>query len=731
MLFKYFLNTYKNMKKIICILLIILILSSLVIFSTGGNAMASYSNNFSKYPGYEELLKELQAAHPNWEFEILETGLEWSNVIKAETVARHGRSLIERKDKEWHCSICGEKKYESRWYCASEAAVSYYMDPRNFINEDYIFQFEQLTYDEVQTKAGVEKILTGCNYMQGTIKYYDSEGQQKTINKTYIDVIMEAAKTYNVSPYHLASRIRQEMGIKGSTIISGTWVDSDGTSYKGLYNYYNWGAYGSNIIKRGLQTAREYGWTDPEKAIKGGAELLAKNYISKGQDTLYLQKFDVVNGGDGYYGHQYMTNIAAPKSEAGTVRTAYQKVGMLTKDSKMKFKIPVYKNMPSAKCSEPGMESIVTEDVAINTDNVNIRDNRSATGNVIATLKKDTKLVRIEISTEKDSNGNTWDKVVLSDGSKGYVETKYLTKLSLQSNCNQKNIVVDYTNFRNGPGIRDTKVIKLLSPGQILTVLETGKYPNLDRESWVRVRLSDGKIGYIGTGYTPSTPTIQVYDEGSNTYDRVKVVCGDGLNVRSKPDVSDNYNIIKTLRVGTVVTRTQKNASTNGGYIWDKITTSEGIVGYLVRQDKETGKAWIEPVENEMDEISGSGFQSTDKNLVCEPGITVDKIKQVATDVVIKKGSTVIKDTDPVGTGYTITNKGRTFEIIVIGDVNGDGKVNTGDTLTMSQHVENYKKITADDFLKAADVNGDGKINTGDTLCLRQHVEKFKEITYQ
>lgn len=77
----------------------------------------------------------------------------------------------------------------------------------------YIFQFEQLTYDEKnQTKEGVELILKPCNYTQGKVTYYDSKGNKKTLNKTYVDVIMEASKEYNISPYHLASRIRQEQG---------------------------------------------------------------------------------------------------------------------------------------------------------------------------------------------------------------------------------------------------------------------------------------------------------------------------------------------------------------------------------------------------------------------------------------------------------------------------------------------------------------------------------------
>ena len=189
-----------NIRKIISIILIILILSSLIIllFNTS-ESKAAYSSKFSKYPGYETLIKKLQEAHPNWEFEILETGLDWNETIVAESTKDHGKNVVPKtRPDAWKCS-CG-KTVEYAWKCASTAAVAYYMDPRNSLNENYIFQFEQLTYDsQIQVREGVEIILKPCNYMHGKVTYYDTNGNKKTLNKTYIDVIMEAAKQYNVS----------------------------------------------------------------------------------------------------------------------------------------------------------------------------------------------------------------------------------------------------------------------------------------------------------------------------------------------------------------------------------------------------------------------------------------------------------------------------------------------------------------------------------------------------
>ena len=62
------------------------------------------------------------------------------------------------------------------------------------------------------------------------------------------------------------------------------------------------------------------------------------------KNTLYLQKFDVVNVDGELYTHQYMQNLLAPKSEASNMRAIYEASG--TVDSNLNFIIPLYENMP-------------------------------------------------------------------------------------------------------------------------------------------------------------------------------------------------------------------------------------------------------------------------------------------------------------------------------------------------------------------------------------------------
>ena len=644
--------------------------------------------------------------------------MDWSEVIIAESTGYHGRNVVpSTRADAWKCAC--NKTVEDVWKCASTAAVAYYMDPRNSLNENYIFQFEQLTYDEKnQTKEGVELILKPCNYTQGKVTYYDSKGNKKTLDKTYVDVIMEASKEYNISPYHLASRIRQEQGAgNAGSMISGTWTGGDG-NYKGLYNFFNICAYGKNIVQNGLKYAKSQGWTDPEKSIKGGAKILASGYISIGQDTLYLEKFDVVNGGDGYYSHQYMTNVSASRTEGYTIRNTYTDMGLLSSESKIKFKIPVYKNMPEQISPQPGTEKPVTQDVEITENNVRVRKGKGTNYDIVTTLNKGTKILRIELDNSK-TGGYYWDKVVLADGTKGYVARNYLKQIDLQSNCNEQYITTKYTDFRNGPGTSKTTVLKVLSAGQIVTIVEKDKYKSLDGNDWCRIKLSDGTYGYV------TSNSFEAYDP--TKVDQLRIICTDGLTVRKSPSTS--ASALASLYKGAIVTRTERNVeSTNKNYIWDKIITSSGITGYIATRDIKNNEDWAEVIgsNNPTDtttEIKGNGFKTCENNIVCQPKITVSNIKAVAKDAIIKKGDTIIEDTANVGTGYTLTLDGKTYTIVVSGDVNGDNEINSADLLTIVKHLKGTLKITQECKMKSADVNKDGEINSADLLSIVKYLK--------
>ncbi len=307
-----------------------------------GELTVKASNDILAFPeSYRSYLYQMKSQHPNWVFVPFNTNLNWETVISEEMVG----------DRSWvHSSKPDAWKGELRspgWYLATREAVEYCIDPRNFLNERYIFMFEQLTYNEsYHTVQGVQNIIQNT-FMRGEIP---GEGI------SYAQNFYQVGRGLGVSPFHLASRVYQEQGVSGtSALISGTYP-----GYEGYYNYYNISASGitdQQVIESGLKYAQSKGWNTRVKSIAGGAEFISKNYILKGQDTLYLQKFDVDPSYNGLFYHQYMQNITAPMTEGATTRAAYEKAGAL--NNMFVFKIPVYLNMPASACPEPGTSQTI------------------------------------------------------------------------------------------------------------------------------------------------------------------------------------------------------------------------------------------------------------------------------------------------------------------------------------------------------------------------------------
>ncbi|MCR5754649.1 MAG: hypothetical protein K6G30_07555 [Acetatifactor sp.] len=302
---------------------------------------------------YQPALRALKEAHPNWIFVPMNTGVDWQTAITAEL--QGGKSLVHKSFPAYD----KEGAYDSgNWFYASEDILKLYMDPRNALQENAIFQFEQLTYNETyHTVAALDQFLAGT--------FMTSAQNAPNMDITYASFIQAIGADQRVSPFHLAARIYQEQGNGTSPLISGTYP-----GFEGYYNYFNVGATGTTneqVIVSGLTYAKNHGWNSVYNAIEGGARVISANYILKGQDTLYLQKFNVNPAStNALFTHQYMQNISAPTSEALSIRNLYERAGAL--DSTFVFKIPVFNNMPETPCPMPTFSTNVVLQVPVGYD---------------------------------------------------------------------------------------------------------------------------------------------------------------------------------------------------------------------------------------------------------------------------------------------------------------------------------------------------------------------------
>lgn len=324
-----------------------------------GSSDADFESYMTKqgFPeSYKPYLRTLHEQHPKWIFTAQKLGVDWNTALKEECVV--GRNLVHSSAlASWKSMEKGAYDFnggywyglDGSWVAASKEIIMYYMDPRNFLNDTYIFMFENQSYDpSYQTESGVKTILADT-FMSGSYTCPDTKKKY-----TYSQTFMDAAKKLGVSPYHLASRCRNEQGVNGAPQSLGTVK-----GYENYFNFFDIQAYATSTM-----TAAEMGckyakttnptyllpWTNQYKSIVGGSIFLGTGYITKGQDTLYLQKFDMVDGGNGLYYHQYMTCVFGQANEAISLKNAYSQDIL---NSAMEFKIPVYNNMPDKLCPKP------------------------------------------------------------------------------------------------------------------------------------------------------------------------------------------------------------------------------------------------------------------------------------------------------------------------------------------------------------------------------------------
>ena len=126
---------------------------------------------------YKQGLRELHAQYPNWTFTAFQTNLDWNTALKNESVI--GRNLVASSSiSSWKSTETGAYDWGtgtwpgfdgSSWVQASSDIIAYYMDPRNFLNDKYIYQFMKQSYDSsLHTKTGLQNMVSGT-FLSGTV----------------------------------------------------------------------------------------------------------------------------------------------------------------------------------------------------------------------------------------------------------------------------------------------------------------------------------------------------------------------------------------------------------------------------------------------------------------------------------------------------------------------------------------------------------------------------------
>lgn len=349
---------------------------------------------------YADRLAALKVDHPNWRFVALPVSdITWADAVDKEcspgwnlvAYSSWAPSAWEHLGTQNYIPYYAEhaKAYDSgAWYQASREAISFFMDPRNFLNENEIFMFETLEYDEAfQTREAVERAL---------LNTFMSAACHDGGDEYFSDLIIRVGRNLGVSPVFLAGRLASEQGCGsaqangkigdslvslytnhqekvGNSVVWGRNFSRNGTNtaaviaagaetYNGHFNLFNIGAYGTGLFEIRYNAWREAvsketcsrycgPWTSQQLAIEGGALKIKERYVDSRRHTRYLQKFSVAKEAGVFRWQQYMQNIAAPLVEARMTAAAYCEANVL--DAPYRFVIPVFAKMPEEPSPDP------------------------------------------------------------------------------------------------------------------------------------------------------------------------------------------------------------------------------------------------------------------------------------------------------------------------------------------------------------------------------------------
>lgn len=332
---------------------------------------------------YHSYLLEIHARHPDWIFIAEKLDMKFGDAVAGES--GNGASLLQGSafnhggylstaNHTYNLWTDTYTSYESEpgYYNASREAIAYFMDPRNYLNEKYIFAFETLGYSDNQNIEVVSSIISSQGFWPTIYEYYKQENAIQDSKGDVSSDIVDASLNIGISAVHVASRIKQEIsGLSTSDSRIGGNFNYNGTTYANYYNFFNIKSRCSNCSSIYAGYAFEKSWNTPYKGIYGGASFMYDGYISLNQDTIYYEKFDVSTT-NGHYTHQYMQNLAATTQEGGIKYKGYVEGLSSYLDTAITFVIPVYDDMPTYAVTAPklGSSNNYLKDLTISNNSV-------------------------------------------------------------------------------------------------------------------------------------------------------------------------------------------------------------------------------------------------------------------------------------------------------------------------------------------------------------------------
>lgn len=271
----------------------------------------------------------------------------------------------------------------------------------------------------------------------------------------------------------------------------------------------------------------------------------------------------------------------------------------------------------------------------VNADYVNLRKGAGTDYPVLTCMRKNTKFTFVVTKVYNKS----WYKIMLTNGTVGYISTKYATKNQTNSNNNTGTITTvrtgfindDYVNLRKGAGT-NYAVVTCMRKNTKCTFISTKLY----NSSWYNIKLSNGTKGYVSKQYVTMDPikndnqtdNSQTKLEISDTSETIYVGSKYALTVTGASSVNwsssnanvatvDNKGVVTAKSVGTAIIK----ATSGTMSVSCTITVVKGTTVHISSTNIEipSGKSVLL-----KSNTSGVSWRSSDENIATVKNGLVD-----------------------------------------------------------------------------------------------------------
>lgn len=242
------------------------------------------------------------------------------------------------------------------------------------------------------------------------------------------------------------------------------------------------------------------------------------------------------------------------------------------------------------------------------------------------------------------------------------------------------------------------------------------------------------KYSISGYSDTPGTHTVEVLYEGKTASFTVTVEPKSlvSIEIVSKPQKL-NYIEGEQFDGNGLVVRAKYNNGT------EEIITDYGLSGFdscvgiktiTVSYGGKTATFTVNVERKVITSVTSTVYTVTDNNISKITEGTSVKTLLSGLDVgelcKVYDGDKLVADDCLVGTGMTVkiidgNDVQASYEIIVTGDTNGDGKITVTDMIAVKSHILK-KTLLSDASLIAADVSGDGAISVTDFIQIKAKI---------